>query len=65
MAARHSKLKRGLDLVTAAALLVIVLPMLAVCAVLVRWNSPGPAIYRQQRCGVVGKPFTFSRPKRA
>ena len=59
MAARHSKLKRGLDLVTAAALLVIVLPVLLACAVLVRWNSQGPVIYRQLRCGVDGKVFTL------
>jgi lipopolysaccharide/colanic/teichoic acid biosynthesis glycosyltransferase len=59
MAARHSKLKRGLDLVMAAALLVIVLPVLLACAVLVRWNSQGPVIYRQLRCGVDGKAFTL------
>jgi lipopolysaccharide/colanic/teichoic acid biosynthesis glycosyltransferase len=59
MAARHSKLKRGLDLVAAASLLVIVLPLLLACAVLVRWNSHGPVIYRQLRCGLDGKPFTL------
>lgn len=59
MAATYDKLKRGLDLVTAAALIVLVLPLLLACAVLVRWNSRGPVIYRQLRCGVDGKAFTL------
>ena len=40
----------------AIALLVLALP-LAVVALLVRLDSPGPAIFRQQRIGFRGKPF--------
>ena len=44
-------LKRGMDLVTAAALIVLVLPLLLLCAVLVRWNlgaSCGPVLREDQ-----------------
>lgn len=50
-------LRRALDvLVSAAALVVFALPMLIV-AVLVRLESPGPSLYRQQRIGQGGRMF--------
>ena len=33
--------------------------MLVAIALLVRWTSPGPAIYRQRRIGQDGRPFTL------
>lgn len=39
-------------------LLVLALPM-AVIAILVRLSSPGPVLFRQQRCGLHGKPFVM------
>jgi lipopolysaccharide/colanic/teichoic acid biosynthesis glycosyltransferase len=49
--------KRALDVVGAGALLVLLGPILLAIGVLVRWDSPGPAIFRQQRVGRGGRPF--------
>ena len=48
-----------LDRVLAAALLVVLLPLLVVLAVLVRCDSRGPALFRQTRIGLDGRPFTI------
>jgi Undecaprenyl-phosphate glucose phosphotransferase len=54
----NSWLKRGLDiLLSSAALAVLAIPM-AVIALLVRWSTPGPIFYRQERMGLDGKAFT-------
>ncbi|MCB1058013.1 MAG: sugar transferase [Acidobacteria bacterium] len=50
-------LKRAVDLVGAAALLILASPAMALCAVLVRLTSPGPVIYRQTRVGAALKTF--------
>ena len=52
-------LKRATDLVLAAAALVLLLPIMLILALLIRLTSPGPAIFRQQRCGLNGRRFTF------
>ncbi|HEU5109408.1 MAG TPA: sugar transferase [Micromonosporaceae bacterium] len=52
-------LKRLLDLVGGALLLVLSLPVLAACAVAVRATSPGPVLYRQTRVGRGQRPFTL------
>ena len=52
-------LKRLTDIVLAAAALVLLLPVLALIASLIRMTSPGPAIFRQVRCGLNGRRFTF------
>jgi len=49
---------RTLDIVGSAALLVVMAPLLCAIAIAVRLDSPGPAIYRQQRIGRGRKPFT-------
>jgi exopolysaccharide biosynthesis polyprenyl glycosylphosphotransferase len=51
--------KRLLDVLVAGALLILLLPVLAVCALLVKWSSPGPIFFRQQRVGRGGEVFTF------
>ncbi|OFW00706.1 MAG: hypothetical protein A3G20_02400 [Acidobacteria bacterium RIFCSPLOWO2_12_FULL_59_11] len=50
-------LKRAMDLALAAVLLVVGALPLGLIALLVRWSSPGPAIYRQLRCGLNGRKF--------
>jgi exopolysaccharide biosynthesis polyprenyl glycosylphosphotransferase len=50
-------LKRALDLALASTLLIAAAPLLLLIAVLVRLTSPGPAIYRQLRCGLNGRKF--------
>jgi exopolysaccharide biosynthesis polyprenyl glycosylphosphotransferase len=52
-------LKRLLDLVAGSLLLLLALPVLAVCALAVRLTSPGPVLYRQVRVGRGHKPFTL------
>lgn len=50
-------LKRFLDLVFAALLLVLALPIILIAGVLVKISSPGPVFYLQKRTGLHGKPF--------
>jgi Undecaprenyl-phosphate glucose phosphotransferase len=51
-------IKRSIDvLLSGAALLVLTLP-LALIAALVKWSSPGPVFYRQERMGLDGRAFT-------
>ncbi len=51
--------KRGTDVVLAAAALVLLFPILLLIALLIRLTSPGPAIFRQERCGLNGRRFVF------
>lgn len=51
--------KRAVDLVLSALLLVLFAPLLALIAVLVRLDSPGPALFIQKRAGRNGKLFTI------
>ena len=50
-------LKRALDVVGAAVVLMVMAPALAVLAVLVRLDSRGPALYAAPRAGRKGRPF--------
>ncbi|HYP07205.1 MAG TPA: sugar transferase [Bryobacteraceae bacterium] len=50
-------MKRLIDIVLAGASLIVLLPFMAVVALLVRITSPGPAIFRQIRCGLNGRRF--------
>jgi exopolysaccharide biosynthesis polyprenyl glycosylphosphotransferase len=51
--------KRVLDVVAAAAGLIVLAPLVAPIAVLIRLTSRGPVIFRQVRCGLNGRRFTF------
>lgn len=51
--------KRMTDFVIATAGLVVLSPFMLAVALLVRLTSPGPAIFRQVRCGLNGRRFTF------
>ncbi len=52
-------LKRCEDIASSFTGLLLLSPFLAVLALLVRRGSPGPALYRQERCGENGKPFVL------
>ncbi|HTX34706.1 MAG TPA: sugar transferase [Bryobacteraceae bacterium] len=52
-------IKRTIDIAIAAAGLVVLAPLMAMVAALVRLTSPGPAIFRQVRCGLNGRRFLF------
>jgi lipopolysaccharide/colanic/teichoic acid biosynthesis glycosyltransferase len=54
----YVRLKRPVDFVAACAALILVLPVMLFFALLIRLESPGPAIFRQQRRGFRGRPFT-------
>ena len=49
--------KRALDVSVAAVLLVLLAPVLAVAAVCIKLDSPGPVVFRQWRIGKHGQPF--------
>lgn len=51
--------KRLLDVVLALLALVVTVPVLVVVALLVRRSSPGPVLFRQERVGRDGRPFTL------
>jgi exopolysaccharide biosynthesis polyprenyl glycosylphosphotransferase len=50
-------LKRGFDLAIALPLFVLLAPLMLAIAVLIRFDSAGPALFRQKRLGQGGKPF--------
>lgn len=53
----RSMLRRLLDVSVAGAALLLTTPILAVAALLIRLEDPGPALFRQVRVGRDGKPF--------
>src|SRR5438309_7726184 len=52
-----TRAKRTLDLMTAGAGLVLLAPLLAVVAVLVKTEDGGPVFFRQERVGYRSRPF--------
>lgn len=50
-------IKRVEDLIIGSALLVLLLPIMAVIAVAVKLTSPGPILFKQVRHGLKGEPF--------
>jgi lipopolysaccharide/colanic/teichoic acid biosynthesis glycosyltransferase len=51
--------KRVFDIVAAGLLLIVLWPVLLVAALMVRASSSGPILFRQERIGRQGKPFTL------
>jgi Undecaprenyl-phosphate glucose phosphotransferase len=49
--------KRAMDVALALFGLIVLSPLLALLAVLVKLSSPGPIFYRQERCGLNGQAF--------
>jgi len=52
-------IKRCLDVAISSIALICLLPLLAVLAILVKLDSPGPALFRSRRLGMNGVPFTM------
>lgn len=50
-------MKRVMDVVLATAMLILASPIMLLLAVLIPLTSRGPALYRQERLGLNGKPF--------
>ncbi len=51
--------KRLIDIVVASGLLVVLLPVLLLIALMIRLETPGAALFRQQRGGLGGRVFTI------
>jgi len=51
--------KRVTDILVALVAMVLLFPIMLVVALIIRLTSPGPAIFRQERCGLNGRRFTF------
>jgi exopolysaccharide biosynthesis polyprenyl glycosylphosphotransferase len=51
--------KLALDFFGSLALLVVASPVMVLVALLVKFTSPGPVFFRQQRSGLNGAPFTI------
>jgi exopolysaccharide biosynthesis polyprenyl glycosylphosphotransferase len=52
-------IKRALDLLASALLLIVISPLLLFIALWIRLDSPGPIIFKQIRVGLHGKPYTI------
>lgn len=55
--AAYGVIKRGMDMVLSAMLLVILSPTMLIIAIVVKIDSPGPVLFRQKRTGKDGKDF--------
>lgn len=55
----NKALKRAVDLLIAGTALVLISPLWALIALAIRLDSPGPILFRQERVGLYGKPFTL------
>jgi putative colanic acid biosynthesis UDP-glucose lipid carrier transferase len=51
--------KRSMDLLGAGLALILLSPLLAATALLIRLDSRGPVLFRQQRCGFNGRSFSI------
>jgi Undecaprenyl-phosphate glucose phosphotransferase len=49
--------KRAMDVVLSAVALLLLSPLLLLIAAIIKWSSPGPVFYRQERCGLNGASF--------
>ena len=52
-------IKRGFDVALCSGALVVLSPVLALSAVAIKLDSPGPVLFRQERLGLKGRPFTM------
>jgi lipopolysaccharide/colanic/teichoic acid biosynthesis glycosyltransferase len=55
----YERVKRAFDLALAAALLLILSPLLVLIALAIVIDSPGPVLFVQRRTGRYGRPFSF------
>jgi exopolysaccharide biosynthesis polyprenyl glycosylphosphotransferase len=59
LVSRSSRLlKRSLDVAVAVPMLILLAPLMALIAVCIRLDSPGPILFRQRRLGYEMRPFT-------
>ena len=51
--------KRALDIISGVVGLILAAPLMIATAIVVRLDSAGPVLFRQERCGRNGSPFTL------
>jgi len=56
-----SPMVRAVEIVVASILLILTSPLMAVIALIVKLDSPGPAVFRQPRVGRHGRLFRFAK----
>lgn len=56
-----SAIKHAIDRVAATLVLILLSPALLVIALLIKRDSPGPALFQQTRAGWYGRPFTLMK----
>jgi sugar transferase (PEP-CTERM system associated) len=57
----RTAVKRVFDLFCATLLLVLATPIMLVTALLIKLESPGPVLYRQERTGLNGRSFSIAK----
>jgi lipopolysaccharide/colanic/teichoic acid biosynthesis glycosyltransferase len=53
----YQAIKRAMDLVISLAMLPVIMPVILLCVVAIKLDSPGPAFFMQARTGRGGRPF--------
>ncbi len=56
---RYMALKRSMDVIFALLLIIAAVPMLALIALAIRLESPGPVLFKQERVGLHGRSFVL------
>ena len=54
----YVRIKRVIDFVVTIPAAIICIPLILVCAIIIKLDSSGPVIFAQQRTGFRGRPFT-------
>ncbi len=52
-------LKRAIDIALSMIVFLVLLPFLPIIAIIMKYQSPGPLLFTQERTGLNGKPFTM------
>ncbi len=56
---KHPLWKRGMDILIALLALILLSPLLLIIALIIKFSSPGPVLFKQERLGYLQKPFIF------
>ena len=59
MSDSSKNLKRAIDVIVSIAALIVLLPLFAIVACIIKATSPGPILYKQERVGLHNKPFNI------
>jgi exopolysaccharide production protein ExoY len=57
----QAAMKRAVDFLLSGLLLIVLSPLMGLVALVVKLTSPGPALFRQKRLGLEGKPFMLMK----